>query len=160
MCEVEIKAAKDLKSHLSVSVCKSWPQAEDDFTELDAELITKTGHPAPTPFLNDLFEQAEVTLPGGEKVYAYLPIGSSKRLGDGKEAYVRPMKRRSDRVIVDSSLELALRSHAYCSLVDIKDYKVSYNHVYKSTLRPCIKQIPLFVSLFHLSYYNINNNPW
>ncbi|KAF9578175.1 hypothetical protein BGW38_006170 [Lunasporangiospora selenospora] len=33
------------------------------------------------------------------------------------------MKRRSDKVVVDSKLELALRSHAYCSLVDISNYK-------------------------------------
>ncbi|KAG0253162.1 hypothetical protein BGZ95_006397, partial [Linnemannia exigua] len=103
--------------------CKSWPEEDEDFAELDAQLITKTGHPATARFVNDLFEQAEVTLPGGEKVYAFLPVGSSKRLGDGTEAYIRPMKRRSDKVVVDSNLELALRSHAYCSLVDIKNYK-------------------------------------
>jgi hypothetical protein len=73
--------------------------------------------------VNDLFEPAEVTLPGGGKVYAYLTFGTSKRLGEGTEAYIRPMKRRSDRVIVDSKLELALRSHAYCSLVEIENYK-------------------------------------
>ncbi|KAG9069589.1 hypothetical protein KI688_010493 [Linnemannia hyalina] len=121
VCGVKIETAKALQLH--ILDCKSWPEEDDDFSELDAQLIAKTGHPATARFVNDLFEQAEVTLPRGEKVYAYLPVGSSKRLGDGTEAYIRPMKRRSDRVIVDSKLELSLRSHAYCSLVDIGNYK-------------------------------------
>ncbi|KAG0273371.1 hypothetical protein BGZ96_004877, partial [Linnemannia gamsii] len=120
VCVVKIETDKDLQRH--ILDCKSWPEEEEDFDELDAQLITKTGHPATARFVSDLFEHAEVTLPGGEKVYAFLPVGSSKRLGDGTEAYVRPMKRRSATVIVDSNLELALRSHACCSLVDIKDY--------------------------------------
>lgn len=121
VCGVKIETNKALQLH--ILDCKSWPEEEEDFGELDAQLITKTGHPATARFVNELFEQAEVTLPGGEKVYAFLPVGSSKRLGDGTEAYIRPMKRRSDKVIVDSNLELALRSHAYCSLVDVKNYK-------------------------------------
>ncbi|CAO3568920.1 unnamed protein product [Mortierella alpina] len=122
VCGFKIETLKAL--HLHLKDCMSWPEVEEDFTELDAQRITKTGHPATARFVNDLFEQAEVTLPGGGKVYAYLPVGSSKRLGEGTEAYAHPMKRRSAKVIVDSKLELALRSHAYCSLVDIENYKV------------------------------------
>lgn len=121
VCGVKFDTNKAIQLH--VLDCKSWPEEEEDFSELDAQLITKTGHPATARFVNDLFEQAEITLLGGEKLYAFLPIGSSKRMGDGMGAYIRPMKRRSDRVIVDSKLELALRSHAYCSLVDIRNYK-------------------------------------
>ncbi|KAF8925784.1 hypothetical protein BGZ47_003071, partial [Haplosporangium gracile] len=121
VCEVEIASAKVLSSH--VIVCKSWPVEEDDFDKIDVQLIKDTGHPATARFVVDIFEQAEITLPGGEKVYAHLPLGSSKRMGDGMEAYIRPLKRRSDKVITDSKLELALRSHAYCSLVDIENYR-------------------------------------
>ncbi|KAF8936020.1 hypothetical protein BGZ47_009704 [Haplosporangium gracile] len=121
VCEMNIASAKTLSSH--ILDCKSWPEEEEDFDELDAQLIKNTGHPATTRFVNDIFDQAVITLPGGEKVFAYLPAGSSKQLGDGSEAYVRPLKRRSDKDITDSKLELVLRSHAYCSLVNIDDYR-------------------------------------
>ncbi|KAF9127086.1 hypothetical protein BGX30_014953, partial [Mortierella sp. GBA39] len=118
---IHMASAKTLSSH--ILDCKSWPEEEEDFDELDAQLIKNTGHPATARFVNDIFDQAVITLPGGEKVFAYLPAGSSKRLGDGSEAYVRPLKRRSEKDITDSKLELVLRSHAYCSLVDIEDYR-------------------------------------
>jgi hypothetical protein len=121
VCEMYIASAKTLSSH--IFDCKSWPEEEEDFGELDAQLIKNTGHPATARFVNDIFDQAVITLPGGEKMFAYLPAGSSKRLGDGSEAYVRPLKRRSDKEITDSKLELVLRSHAYCSLVNIDEYR-------------------------------------
>jgi hypothetical protein len=90
---MSIVSAMALSSH--IFDCKSWPEEEEDFDEIDAQLIKNTGHPATARFVNDIFDQAVITLPGGEKVFAYLPAGSSKRLGDGSEAYVRPLKRRS-----------------------------------------------------------------
>jgi uncharacterized protein YozE (UPF0346 family) len=118
---MNIATANTLASH--VFDCNSWPEEEENFDEIDAQLIENTGHPATARFVNDIFEQALITLPGGEKMFAYLPAGSSKRLGDGSGAYVRPLKRRSDKEITDSKLELVLRSHAYCSLVNTDDYR-------------------------------------
>lgn len=120
-CEVNIASAKTLQSH--IFKCPSWPEEEENFNEIDAQLIENTGHPATARLVNDIFEQAEITLPGGEKMFAYLPAGSSKRLNGGSGAYVRPLKRRSHREITDSKLEVVLRSHAYCSLVNIDDYR-------------------------------------
>ncbi len=74
-------------------------------------------------FIIDIFEQALITLSGGAKVFAYLPSGSSKRLGEGSVGYVRPLKRRPVTEITDSKLELAFRLHAFCSLVNIDDYR-------------------------------------
>ncbi|KAF8928159.1 hypothetical protein BGZ47_001792, partial [Haplosporangium gracile] len=118
---MNIASAETLASH--IFDCKSWPEEEEDFDEIDAQLIKNTGHLATARFINDIFEQAVITLSGGEKVFAYLPSGSSKRLGDGSVGYVRPLKRRSDAEITDSKLEFVLRSHAFCSLVNIDDYR-------------------------------------
>ncbi|KAG0342374.1 hypothetical protein BG005_002735 [Podila minutissima] len=74
-------------------------------------------------YAQDLFEPAELTLEGGDKMYGLLLTGGARHLGDGAIAFVRPLKHRLDNEIEDVDLKLALRSHSYCSLVDVEKYR-------------------------------------
>ncbi|KAK5797117.1 hypothetical protein F5H01DRAFT_359200 [Linnemannia elongata] len=76
-------------------------------------------------FSKDIFEAVELRLSGGDKMFGFVLPGGSERLGQGSEAFVRPLKRRrDDEKIVDEDLKLMLKTHAFCSLVDVDTYSL------------------------------------
>ncbi|KAF9954340.1 hypothetical protein BGZ70_010597 [Mortierella alpina] len=74
-------------------------------------------------FAKDLFEPVELRLEGGEKMYGLLLPGGAQRVGVGSVAYVRHLKHRMDDEIKDLELKIALKAHAFSSLVDVENYE-------------------------------------
>ncbi|KAF9203057.1 hypothetical protein BGZ59_001836 [Podila verticillata] len=124
-CELTIADAEALSSH--IWQCVFWPEdlksQQEGLREFEAQLIENIKHMATARYAQDLFEPVELRLEGGDKVFGLLLTGGVKRLGDGAMAYVRPLKHRLDDEIEDTELKLALRSHTYCSLVDVEKYR-------------------------------------
>ncbi|KAF9317774.1 hypothetical protein BG006_003299 [Podila minutissima] len=124
-CELMIEDTAALSSH--AWKCVFWPEdpkcQQESLHEFQARLLENTKHMATARYAQDLFEPAELTLEGGDKMYGLLLTGCAKHLGDGAIAFVRPLKHRLDDEIEDVDLKLALRSHSYCSLVDVEKYR-------------------------------------
>ncbi|KAF9090664.1 hypothetical protein BGX27_002201 [Mortierella sp. AM989] len=124
-CRLMIADVDALSSH--TWQCVFWPEdvksQQEGLREFEAQLIENTRHMATARYAQDLFEPVELRLEGGDKVFGMLLTGGAKRLGDGAMAHVRPLKNRLDDEIEDVELRLALRSRAYCSLVDVEKYR-------------------------------------
>ncbi|KAF9280624.1 hypothetical protein BGZ88_012087 [Linnemannia elongata] len=126
-CDEQIKEARDLAIHCLK--CIKWPvdfaKQQADLQEFDAELLKSTRHMATAHFSKDIFEAVELRLSGGDKMFGFVLPGGSERLGQGSEAFVRPLKRRrDDEKIVGEDLKLMLKTHAFCSLVDVDKYSL------------------------------------
>ncbi|KAK3839984.1 MAG: hypothetical protein J3R72DRAFT_447120 [Linnemannia gamsii] len=108
--------------------CEAWPLAvvrkEDDMRKFDQELVKNTMHFASAQYAKDMFVAVDMKTAGGDTMFGFVLTSSAHLLGEGKVAFVSPLKHRLEETLEDKDLQLALKPHKYGLLVNVKDYEL------------------------------------
>ncbi|KAF9540168.1 hypothetical protein EC957_004607 [Mortierella hygrophila] len=81
-------------------------------------------HFASAQYAKDMFVAVDMKTMGGDTLFGFVLPSSAHLLGEGKVAFVSPLKHRLEETPEDKDLQLALKPHKYGLLVNVEDYEL------------------------------------